>query len=218
MYQYSLTWYINLFTNAIENSEKNEDIEESIEILKKYFTSSLYQNVCRSLFEKHKLIFSFILTSKLLEANGELDQKLTSFLIQSQSGLENPLEIKNPCPEWLSQSVWNRLCELSVTIERYAKVPETFKANEKAWKVFYDAPFPHQADLPDDFWDLSEFEKLVLIKILKPDKLVAAVKDFIIIKMGDEFVNPPPFDLELSYNDSSCKTPLIFVLPGADPQ
>ena len=42
MYQYSLTWYINLFTNAIENSEKNEDIEERIEILKKYFTSSLY--------------------------------------------------------------------------------------------------------------------------------------------------------------------------------
>lgn len=30
-------------------------------------------------------------------------------------------------------------------------------------------------------------------------------------------MNPPLFDLELSFNDSTFNTPLIFVLPGADP-
>jgi dynein heavy chain len=35
--------------------------------------------------------------------------------------------------------------------------------------------------------------------------------------MGEKFVNPPPFDLEHSFNDSTNTTPLIFVLPGADP-
>ena len=30
-------------------------------------------------------------------------------------------------------------------------------------------------------------------------------------------MNPPLFDLELSFNDSTFSTPLIFVLPGADP-
>lgn len=52
MYQYSLTWFINLFVSAIASSPKSDEIEERTESLIKYFTYSLYVNICRSLFEK----------------------------------------------------------------------------------------------------------------------------------------------------------------------
>ena len=36
--------------------------------------------------------------------------------------------------------------------------------------------------------------------------------------MGRIYVEPPTFNLPLSYGDANCTTPLIFVLsPGADP-
>ena len=72
--------------NGIRNSEAADDIAQRIENLNSYFTYSLYQNVCRSLFERHKLLFSFILTTRILQGQGRIDPAEWRFLISGQSG------------------------------------------------------------------------------------------------------------------------------------
>lgn len=54
--------------------------------------------------------------------------------------------------------------------------------------------------------------------MIRPDKVVPAVTDFVIAKLGQIYVEPPPFDLAKSFGDSNPLSPLIFILsPGADP-
>lgn len=41
----------------------------------------IYKSVCTSLFEKHKILFSFLLSCKTMISENKLDDKLYNFLI-----------------------------------------------------------------------------------------------------------------------------------------
>ena len=66
-----------------------------------------------------------------------------------------------------------------------------------AWKVIYDASDPSAEPLPEP-WDarLSRVQKLLVLRVLRPDKLVSAVQRFVLAEMGSAYVEPPPFDLD----------------------
>ena len=59
---------------------------------------------------------------------------------------------------------------------------------------------------------------MIIVRCLRPDKILPAVTQYVTGNLGKKFVQPPAFDLSRSYLDSNCSIPLVFVLsPGADP-
>ncbi|CAH1793738.1 unnamed protein product [Owenia fusiformis] len=215
MYQYSLTWFINLYLQSITNSEPSADLENRINILNDHFTNSIYRNVCRSLFEKDKLLFSLVLCVGILKGRGKIDDDVWRFLLTGGVALDNPHA--NPAPTWLTDKSWSeivRASNLKNLKEFYAHVQK----NIEQWKPLYDSAQPHTFRYPAPFDILSGLDKLVILRCFRPDKIVPALQEFIADSLGQQFVEPPTFDLPGTFEDSNCCSPLIFILsPGADP-
>ncbi|XP_071616680.1 dynein axonemal heavy chain 3 [Heliangelus exortis] len=215
MYQYSLIWFINLYVQSIAKSEKSEDLEKRIENIIDHFTVSIYNNVCRSLFEKDKLLFSFLLTVGIMKGKGLIDDEVWRFLLTGGVALDNPHP--NPAPDWLSDKSWAEIVRAS-NLTNLSGLMEHVKENFPKWKPIYDSVRPHEEAFPDAWSTLAGLDRMVILRCLRPDKIVPAVQDFIVENMGRTFIEPPTFDLGKSYSDSNCCTPLIFILsPGADP-
>eukprot|EP00741_Cyanophora_paradoxa_P002212 tig00000555_g2144.t1 len=217
MYQYSLTWFINLFIQGIADSPKSPDLDQRIVNLNDFFTYSLYCNVCRSLFEKDKLLFSLLLCVSILRDRDDMDMAEWAFFLTGGIALDASAQAPNPAPAWLSAKSWGEIVRAS-DLPGLSGLATRFAAEAQEWKSVYDSAEPHRVELPGESGSLTMFQKMVILRCLRADKVVPAVQDFVAKKLGQRYIEPPPFDLAGSYKDSSVASPLIFVLsPGADP-
>ncbi|XP_032094987.1 dynein heavy chain 12, axonemal [Thamnophis elegans] len=216
MYQYSLSWFVNLYINSIHDSNKSKILEKRLRYLNDHFTYNLYCNVCRSLFEKDKLLFSFLLCCNLLIARKEMEHQEFMFLLTGGVGLKS--KFKNPDPSWLQDKSWDEICRAS-DMPAFKGLRNHVTSEPNEWRSIYDSKEPQTVPLPKPWnTELNEIKKMIILRCLRPDKITPAITTFVTDKLGKKFVEPPPFDLTKSYLDSNSSIPLIFVLsPGADP-
>jgi dynein heavy chain len=217
MYQYSLSWFVSLFVRAMEASEKDEDVDKRIEILNDYFTYSLYKNICLSLFEKDKLLFSFIVTIEIMSGEGKIDRGEWRFLLTGGVSVGDS-KIPNPVEDWLIPKSWGEIVNLS-DLAAFKGYADDFKNHIPEFKAIYDSAHPHTEHFP--LWkgaELSFFHKLLVIRCIRPDAVSPTVMEFVNQNLDHRFVEPPVLNLESVFEDSTKTSPLIFILsPGADP-
>jgi len=249
MYQYSLSWFISLFVRSIRQSRDpdapepgataaaedpdatDEDraaadaaaaaaVADRLKVIDGHFRLSLYRNVCRSLFEKDKLLFAFLLDARIMQSRSELSATDYAFLLTGGVGVDLASGVKRPSSAtWLTDKAWGELRRAATAVSGLDAVLKSVVSDPDAWRDIFDATEPHRKSLPGGFSDsLPDFRKLIVVRILRPDKLASAVSDFVATTLGQPYVEPPPFDLAGSYAEASATTPLLFVLsPGSDP-
>jgi dynein heavy chain, axonemal len=173
MYQYSLKWYKDIYYAALETDEEFKDKESKLRYYISSFTYLLYTNICQSLFEKDKLLFSFLLCLKVLQTEsgilvfstsklGDKDKdrekadivRIKSnevrFLMAGGSALTllkpNPTKKDKENKEedtWLSDKAWNNIVEMSKSLDCFKGFDIDFEAKIDEWEKAYDIPDVH---------------------------------------------------------------------------
>jgi dynein heavy chain len=221
MYQFSLDSYVDLFNNSMDNSHMTSlDItsEKRCFEINTYHTLSVYQYTCRALFERHKLLFSFQLCIKIMEAKGDIVEEEYAFFCYGSGLSDRSMQKNNPGADWLPNTVWDAVNDLD-KIGGFSGIVASFEQMPRDWKAWYMSGKPEVEPMPSD-WSTktSELQKLCIVRACRLDRVLFAAAKFVQANIGQEFVEPPSFDLGEVYKKSNNKTPLIFVLsPGVDP-
>jgi len=133
-------------------------------------------------------------------------------------GIQRPKELENPCPQWVSERMWGDLLTLEA-LTSFDGISSDFGNHLEGYKRIFDSPEPHKQPLPEPWHSrLNSFQRIIILKCLRPDKVTNALQDFVAENTGQRFIEPQTADLHLVFKDSSPSTPLIFVLSvGTDP-
>jgi dynein heavy chain len=226
MYQYSLESFTTFFFKAIEKTEEFDEEEPRVLALRQMIRMTIYQWVSRGLFEQHKAIFLAQLTFRLMAkriVDVEYTQQQMNFLINCPTSTAVP----NPLKRWLPDAAWYSVQKL-IDIELF----ESFATNlakdaPKRFEDWYNEQYPEVRTLPLDWRSLDQtpFQKLLVVRCLRPDRCNVALSNFIrgSLPAGDAFVDCDSTSssvqvLQSAFGDSTNTTPVFFILsPGANP-
>jgi dynein axonemal heavy chain len=202
------------------SSQSRHKIADRVSKLNDFHTEAVYNYTCRALFERHKLLFAFQLCTRIMASMGKLDTEEYDFFLRGGTVLDRSVRPANPCSEWLSEYAWDQITELD-KLPHFQGILLSFEQSGEEWRTWYASENPPpELQKPVGEWSnkWNQFQRMVLLRVLRPDRLMFAARAFIAENLGQQFVDPPAFDLRKVFDLSSPDLPAIFVLsPGVDP-
>jgi dynein heavy chain len=114
---------------------------------------------------------------------------------------------------------------------------EEIEKQEKSWKTvnkkkpinklvlinrifqWFDSDCPEKDGFPLQYGQtLNPFQRLMLLRCFRVDRVYLAVTDYVTTIMGEQYVTPPTLSFESIWEQSTTQSPIVFILsPGSDP-
>ncbi|XP_052612854.1 LOW QUALITY PROTEIN: dynein axonemal heavy chain 9 [Peromyscus californicus insignis] len=212
MYQFSLKAFSIVFQKAVEKAAPSESVKERVANLIDSITFSVYQYTTRGLFECDKLTYLAQLTFQILLVNQEVNAAELDFLLRA------PVQTGTPSPmEFLSHQAWGGIKALS-SMEEFCNLDRDIEGSAKSWKKFVESECPEKEKFPQDWKNKSALQRLCMMRVMRPDRMTYAMRDFVEEKLGSKYVMGRALDFVASFEESGPATPMFFILsPGVDP-
>lgn len=179
----------------------------------------VFTNVCRGLFEAHKLIFSFLIASSINKQSKKIEETVWSLFLRGCGVYESPEPVPNPDPAIFNEATWDFVQYISKNLPKFEGFDQHVSKNWVFWQKYITSEDPYLEQPPSPYQELFDnFDKLMLIKIFRPEKLMFGFSNYVEDNIGKFYLEIPQINMNQIYEDSDVSTPIIFVLSsGADP-
>jgi hypothetical protein len=128
-----------------------------------------------------------LLTASIRLLQGKLTNVQYKLFISNLDDNENFQKTQNPC-SWLPTRNWNKLCMCQAEDSLFDGLIKYFSKYDAQWKELCDCEQLEDFVYPPNETSISKewplFMKLIIIKILRPDKLPQAMQDYVVREMG----------------------------------
>jgi dynein heavy chain, axonemal len=196
-----------------------EQRAQNLQVMVDRLTYTIYQLVSWSLFAEHQLLFSFLLTTTIARDRNEHRSSTNDVTSSSSVVDETPLTISKD--EWtcfisplLANPTDDKLNFVREQLPALYSQCNDLLLNKHVEFVAHSNPYAYLIQ-HENYKDLSHFQMLLLIKILRADMLLPSMAQYVIDDMGSRFLSNGFADIQDIYAHSSPQAPIILLLsPG----
>ncbi|KAI8844037.1 dynein heavy chain and region D6 of dynein motor-domain-containing protein [Chytriomyces cf. hyalinus JEL632] len=217
MYQFSLASYVRIFENALkfEGSAAKDGTELRLKLLMNELQKIAYKHVSRSIFKADRQMFALYMIYKLHPNLFEAKEwayfigQLMNADVDDGKGVEYPRWI--PSDRKLAFRQFKSL------------LPEVYDncnfGDNDSWTNWIGSS-SCETEFPQTLSKrVSSFQKVLLVKALRPDRLMSAMSSFCCHVLGVQSLAPAALNFKRIFDQETIAAePILFITtPGADP-
>jgi len=194
-----------------------EQLQKRLEGLLETCTYTVYNYTRRGLFDKDKLVVASMLTFSIALKDALVDAEEYDIFLKAERKVGAP-PMTNELGDWMTDVQWASLLPLE-KLKCFGGLTKDMEKHSDAWMEWNKEERAEMRELPGDWKkNLSDFRKLLLIRAMRPDRITAALSNYVEKVMGSKYVNQDAFDAAGMYQESVASTPIFFILfPGYSP-
>lgn len=165
------------------------------------------------------MVYSLLICLAINLDSEILDNGLLDCFLRGAGKIDESKRPPNPDPKLIVDSHWDLAFYLECNFEKYKGLCQDIKTKLGFWKEFAKSNDPFERSFPPDWEHKSKtsavkydsFDKLMMIRILRKEKLQASLSTYIKEYMGDYYVGSLNFKMEEVFDDADSQTPIIFI-------
>ncbi|GCB83956.1 hypothetical protein scyTo_0024566, partial [Scyliorhinus torazame] len=185
--------------------------------LMNYLISNIYNYFRWCLFVKHARLYRFLVVIGYMKLMNTVTQVEWELFLRGTHDLNFDALEKDTCvlrPAWVSEEIWNS-CAVLELLPAFRNIRSSLAQQASQWREYFGLSSTVISAAPScEFSHLTIFQKAILWRLFRPQKLSVIMNDIVSCELGGTLIRDLRFTLSSLFNYILQNTFVMFLIPA----